>query len=86
MPILGGAAHFVIHAFMGFFQKPWSDVVGSPKKNQVAESPMTRTQGSIEALPETMVFTCLYHQTYAGKLRVFLPTLGKDGFWCLDLG
>ena len=34
MPILGGAAHFVIHAFMGFFQKPWSDVVGSPKKNR----------------------------------------------------
>lgn len=56
-------------------------VPSPPKKKQVAESPMTRTQGSIEALPETMVFTIKIIKDMRDFLRVFLPTLGKDGFW-----
>ena len=83
MPILGGAAHFVIHAFMGFFQKPWSDVVGSPKKKQGSRVPydthprinrsFTGNHGLYMSLPSNICGKTAGFPSNSGKGWVLVP-------------
>lgn len=84
MPILGGAAHFVIHAFMGFFQKPWSDVVGSlpPQKKTGSRVPYDTHPRINRSFTGNHGLYHQNHQRYAGFPAGFPSNSGKG--WVLD--